>query len=172
MSVSLSIPFFRFGQIGSIPELKKVDVTPILTSAVAYIRRRLPRVEKEIKIHETYEKIPPAAVNSDLLAWVLENLIKNSLDAITDRSGRIEVATETDRTGKYVNIVIKDDGRGISPKEQRKIFLPGYTSKKRGWGLGLTLAKRIVEEYHQGKLYLVESKPRQGSEFVISLPVA
>ena len=162
----------RFGQIGSIPELKKTDILPILASTIVYLRRRLPRVEKEINIYETYQPVPPAAVNQDLLAWVVENLIKNSLDAITDRRGIIEVSTNTDRTGKYVNIVIKDDGRGINPKEQRKIFLPGYTSKKRGWGLGLTLAKRIVEEYHQGKLYLAESKPGQGSEFVISLPVA
>jgi hypothetical protein len=162
----------RFGQIGSIPELKKMDILPILSSTIAYIRRRLPRVEKEVKIFESYQKVPAAAVNKDLLAWVVENLIKNSLDAITDRCGVIEVSTSTDRTGKYVHIVIKDDGRGMSPKEQRKIFLPGYTSKTRGWGLGLTLAKRIVEEYHQGKLYLAESKPQQGSEFVISLPAA
>ena len=162
----------RFGQIGSIPELKEADITPILSSTVAYIRRRLPRVEKEITIYETYEKIPLAAVNADLLAWVLENMIKNSLDAITDRSGHIEIVARPDRTGRYVDIQIKDDGRGINPKEQRKIFLPGYTSKKRGWGLGLTLAKRIVEEYHQGKLYLAESKPGRGSTFIISLPVA
>jgi signal transduction histidine kinase len=162
----------RFGQIGSIPELKKTDILPILTSTIAYIRRRLPRMEKEIKIYETYKDVPPASVNKDLLAWVVENLIKNSLDAITDRRGVIEVSTDMDRTGKYVNIVIRDNGRGMSPKEQRKIFLPGYTSKKRGWGLGLTLARRIVEEYHQGKLYLAESRPKQGSEFVISLPMA
>lgn len=162
----------RFGQIGSVPELKKTDVLPILTGTVAYIRRRLPRVEKEIKINEVYNKVPPAAVNKDLLAWVVENLIKNSLDAITERHGVIEIVADTDRSGKYVNIMIKDQGRGISPKEQRKIFLPGYTTKKRGWGLGLTLSKRIVEEYHQGKLYLAESKPKRGATFVISLPVA
>ncbi len=162
----------RFGQIGSMPELKNTDVVPILTSTVAYLRRRLPRVGKEVKIYETYGEIPTAAVNGDLLAWVVENMIKNSLDAIVDRSGVIEVAAQRDRGGKYVNIIVKDDGRGINPKEQRKIFLPGYTTKKRGWGLGLTLAKRIVEEYHQGKLYLAESKPGRGSTFVISLPAA
>jgi hypothetical protein len=162
----------RFGQIGSMPELRKTDILPILANTVAYLRRRLPQMEKEIKIHEAYQKIPAAAVNKDLLAWVVENMIKNSLDAIVERSGVIEVAAQKDRGGKYVNIVIKDDGRGISPKEQRKIFLPGYTTKKRGWGLGLTLAKRIVVEYHQGKLYLAESKSGRGSTFVISLPVA
>lgn len=162
----------RFGQIGSMPELKRTDILPVLASTVDYIRRRLPRVGKEVKIYETYDTLPLTAVNKDLLAWVVENLIKNSLDAITARHGIIEIMAKTDRSGKYVNIVIKDDGRGISPKEQRKLFLPGYTTKKRGWGLGLTLAKRIIEEYHKGKLYLAESKPKRGSTFIISLPVA
>jgi two-component system, sporulation sensor kinase D len=99
-------------------------------------------------------------------------LIKNSLDAITGRHGVIDIMAGMDRSGKCVKITVRDEGRGISPKEQRRIFLPGYTTKKRGWGLGLTLAKRIIEEYHQGKLYLAESKPHKGSTFVIALPVA
>jgi hypothetical protein len=162
----------RFGKIGSAPELERTDIVPVLTGAVAYIRRRLPRVEREIKIIETYEKVPLVAINKDLLIWVVENLIKNSLDAITERYSVIRIVVEKDRSGKCVNILIKDQGRGISPKEQKRIFLPGYTTKKRGWGLGLTLAKRIVEEYHRGKLYLAESKPKRGSTFVVSLPVA
>ena len=162
----------RFGQIGSIPELKRTDILPMLTESVSYLRRRLPRVAREIRIDEVYRPLPPVAVNTDLLAWVIENLIKNALDAMTGAQGVIEVRAEVDRSGKCVNIAIKDEGRGISPNEQRKIFLPGYTSKKRGWGLGLTLAKRIVEEYHQGRLYLADSKPKKGSTFIISLPVA
>jgi signal transduction histidine kinase len=162
----------RFGQIGSIPELKKTDIVPVLRNSVAYIRRRLPKMAREIRIDESYRPLPAVAVNRDLLAWVVENLIKNALDAMADCQGLIEVRAEVDRTGKCVNIAIRDEGRGISPNEQRKIFLPGYTTKKRGWGLGLTLAKRIVEEYHQGKLFLAESKPRRGATFVISLPVA
>jgi hypothetical protein len=161
----------RFGQIGSVPELKQMDIIPILTETVTYLSRRMPRLAKEIKIRESYEHLPLLAVNKDLLAWVLENLIKNSLDAMADRHGLIDIRAELDRSGKYVNIIVHDEGRGISPKEQRRIFLPGYTTKKRGWGLGLTLAKRIVEEYHQGKLYLADSKPQRGSTFVIALPV-
>ena len=118
-----------------------------------------------------FQQVPPVAVNRDLLAWVVENLIKNALDAMADRQGVIEVRGELDRSGKCVNLIVKDQGRGISPNEQRKIFLPGYTTKKRGWGLGLTLARRIVEEYHQGRLILAESKPRRGATFIVSLPV-
>jgi len=163
----------RFGQIGSIPELKKTDIIPILSSSVAYVSRRLPRMAKEIRINEAYaDDLPPVEANSDLLAWVVENLIKNSLDAITDRHGVIDISAGMDRSGKCVKVTVRDEGRGISPKEQRRIFLPGYTTKKRGWGLGLTLAKRIIEEYHQGKLFLAESKPQKGSTFVITLPVA
>ncbi len=162
----------RFGQIGSMPELKRTDILPMLTESVSYLRRRLPRVAREIRIDEVYRPLPPVAVNTDLLAWVVENLVKNALDAMTGSQGVIEVRAEVDRSGKCVNIAIKDEGRGISPNEQRKIFLPGYTTKKRGWGLGLTLAKRIVEEYHQGRLYLADSRPKKGSTFIISLPVA
>jgi hypothetical protein len=162
----------RFGQIGSIPELKRADILPVLSESVSYLRRRLPRVAREIRIEEIYRLLPPVAVNKDLLAWVVENLIKNAIDAMAGSQGVIEVRAEVDRSGKCVNIAVRDQGRGITPNEQRKIFLPGYTTKKRGWGLGLTLAKRIVEEYHQGRLYLSESKPKKGSTFIISLPVA
>jgi anti-sigma regulatory factor (Ser/Thr protein kinase) len=162
----------RFGQIGSVPELNKTDILPMLSESVSYLRRRLPRVSREIRIEEIYRPLPPVAVNTDLLAWVVENLVKNAIDAMTGSQGVIEVRTEVDKSGKCVNIAVKDEGRGIGPNEQRKIFLPGYTTKKRGWGLGLTLAKRIVEEYHQGRLYLADSKPRKGSTFIISLPVA
>ncbi len=162
----------RFGQIGSIPELKRTDILPVLSESVSYLRRRLPHVSREIRIEEFYRPLPPVAVNTDLLAWVVENLVKNALDAMTGCQGVIEIRAEVDRSGKCVNIIIKDEGRGISPNEQRKIFLPGYTTKKRGWGLGLTLAKRIIEEYHQGRLSLADSKPRKGSTFIISLPVA
>jgi len=162
----------RFGQIGSIPELNKTDILPMLSESVSYLRRRLPRVSREIRIEEIYRPLPPVAVNTDLLAWVVENLVKNAIDAMTGSQGVIEVRTEVDKSGRCVNIAVKDEGRGISPNERRKIFLPGYTTKKRGWGLGLTLAKRIVEEYHQGRLYLADSKHQKGSTFIISLPVA
>ena len=163
----------RFSQIGSVTDLKNQDVNAVIREVVAYFRRRLPQMGgKKIEIVEHYGEIPTVSLNVELFGWVLENLIKNSLDAIAERYSVIRIVIEKDRSGKCVNILIKDQGRGISPKEQKRIFLPGYTTKKRGWGLGLTLAKRIVEEYHRGKLYLAESKPKQGSTFVISLPVA
>lgn len=107
--------------------------------------------------------------NQQLISWVLENMIKNSADAM-DGTGVIDVEKKI-QSGRAV-VRIRDTGRGITPADQRKIFEPGFTSKNRGWGLGLSLAKRIVEEYHGGKLTLEQSIPGEGTTFKISLPLA
>jgi hypothetical protein len=115
--------------------------------------------------------VPRVNVNAELMGWVVENLIKNAIDASDPRAGRIEVTVRRHPEAETVEISVKDNGRGIAPADQRRIFTPGFTSKKRGWGLGLTLARRIVEEYHGGRLELRSSAPGKGSEFVIVFPV-
>lgn len=110
-------------------------------------------------------------MNRELLTWVIENLLKNAVEAVESQDGTIEVSTGIDKNGKNAFILVTDNGRGIPSRDQARIFAPGYTTKKRGWGLGLSLAKRIVEEYHKGKLTLVESIPDQKTTFQVCLPL-
>ncbi len=161
----------RFSQIGSEPLLESQQVIPILSETVQYFRQRLPRFGQPIDISEKYADVPPLLVNRDLLGWVFENLIKNALDSLADKGGQIEIAAALSPDGGQVGFSITDTGRGIDPKAQRRIFNAGYTTKKRGWGLGLTLARRIVEEYHGGRIILKESEPDRRTTFLVTLPV-
>lgn len=160
----------RFEQIGSVPELKPTDINTVVSEATAHFRQRLPHNGSGVVIKENLGELVPAKANAELLSWVLENLLKNSLEAVNPRAGLIQVSTCLDKEKKCVNIQVRDNGRGISPRQQKKIFKPGYTSKKRGWGLGLSLAKRIVEEYHLGKICLKESIPDTKTTVSMSIP--
>jgi signal transduction histidine kinase len=104
------------------------------------------------------------------MRWVVENLVKNSLEATDSRAGIITLTTSYNRSQKRVFILVEDNGRGIPASEHKKIFSPGFTTKKRGWGLGLTLARRIVEEYHGGRISLKSSDPGERTAFLIELP--
>ncbi len=104
-----------------------------------------------------------------LFEWVLENLIKNAVDAM-EGTGSITIVTV--REGKKAHITVTDTGKGIPRKNHKTVFNPGYTTKKRGWGLGLTLAKRIIEQYHQGRIFVSRSEPGVGTTFTIDLPLA
>jgi hypothetical protein len=159
----------RFSMIGSIPELKPSEVNDLVTEVCDYYRRRLPFQGQGIQIHFVPGKVPATALNPELLGWALENLTKNAIQAVDAKSGRIDVTTSLAADGKHVEIEIADNGKGISAAAARKIFRPGFTTKKRGWGLGLTLVKRIVEEYHGGRVWLVRSKPGE-TVFHILLP--
>jgi len=162
----------RFSQIGSTPELKVGDINEVVGEAVSYFRERLPKsTEEGTRIEQKLGTVLPCKFNPELISWVIENLIKNSLEAVSVRGGLVEVLTEWDRIKNKIVIKVSDNGKGVPSKEQGKIFRPGYTTKKRGWGLGLSLAKRIIEEYHSGKIYLAESVPYQITTFVIVLPV-
>jgi signal transduction histidine kinase len=158
----------RFSQIGSLPELKEADLNEVVTESVVYFKERIP---EGVTVEEHLGETLRLEMNRELLTWVIENLLKNSVEAVECQSGRIEVYTGIDKSGKNAFILITDNGRGIPPREQGKIFAPGYTTKKRGWGLGLSLARRIVEEYHKGKLSLVESIPNQRTTFQVCLPL-
>ncbi|MGC9315346.1 MAG: sensor histidine kinase [bacterium] len=161
----------RFGQVGSVPELKPTDLRELLKGLVGYLRERMPRIGHQTEIYEKYDPVPRIMANRLLLTWAVENLIKNSLEALPKTGGKITVAARKDVEGNRVQIIVTDNGRGISVRNARKIFKPGYTTKKRGWGLGLSLAKRIVEEYHFGKLFLLESVPFEKTTFMISFPL-
>lgn len=159
----------RFGQIGSVPELENCDINKPISEIVAYFNMRLPGGGKGVEIIEHYGSLPDININQELIGWVVENLMKNSLEAIDPKSGRIYI--ETRLNNELVEISVSDNGRGIPPSNQKRIFEPGFSTRKRGWGLGLTLARRIVEEYHGGRFWLVRSEPGEKTEFRIGLPV-
>jgi two-component system, NtrC family, sensor histidine kinase KinB len=160
----------RFSQVGSAQNLVTADVVPIVSAAVRYFRRRLPHLKKEIEIEEAYEMVPPVSLCEELIEWVVENILKNAIDA-TRTKGTIRVSVVHRHTTECVEVRIADEGRGMTSAEVRQIFSPGFTTKSRGWGLGLTLAKRIVEESHGGKIWVEKTEPGRGTTFVISFPV-
>lgn len=160
----------RFSQIGSQADLHERDLNKIVHAVGNYIRRRLPQMQKKINIEENFSDIPPIRVNADLMEWVLENLVKNAIDSINHESGLIRLVTgRSDRKEYTIFVDISDNGRGITSKNRYDIFRPGYSTKKRGWGLGLNLSKRIVEEYHKGKLVIRDSEPGTGTTLRIYL---
>lgn len=158
----------RFSLISSKPALKKVHLSSLLSEMVKYIRKQTPKMGRSISINEDYEKVPDTQINYDLFSWVIENLLKNSLDAINKEQGIINVSLFKNSKDK-IFIEIEDNGKGIDSSCLSRIFKPGYSTKKRGWGLGLSLAKRIVKDYHGGKLYVKESKPDKGTVMRIEL---
>lgn len=161
----------RFSKIGSVPDLNSEDMSAIAEEVIDYFRRRLPAGKGKVEISSYINpKIPKIQLNRDLISWVLENLIKNAADALEGNGGKINLVC--DFLGEeQVFIDIHDNGKGISSRQRKNIFNPGYSTKKRGWGLGLSLAKRIVEDYHGGKIQLKESEPSVGSTFRMILNV-
>jgi hypothetical protein len=160
----------RFSHVGSAPHLVLQDITPVVREAVQYVRRRLPQGEGKVALRERYEEVPPTNLNRELLEWALENLLSNAISALDKPQGVIEVTVERRKETEAVEIVVRDNGRGMTPAEQRRAFEPGYTTKQRGWGLGLALTRRVVQEYHGGRLFIRHSAPGQGTTMVISFP--
>ena len=159
----------RFSKIGSVPNLRDEKIAEVINNVVGYFNKRLPNLNRKIEIVFDKPKDLLAQINIDLFEWVLENLIKNGIDSIKRENGRIEIKISESTQANYINIDIKDNGKGIPASDKTSIFKPGFSTKTRGWGLGLSLAKRIVEEYHLGKLILSESKTNSGSTFRIKL---
>ena len=157
----------RFSKIGSISEPKPEDIVEVLWRVVAYMDKR---TSKKVKITAHFPS-EPVIVNliSSLFEWVAENLFKNAVDAMGG-SGSIDVYV--DETEQAVIVEISDTGKGIPKSKYQSVFKPGYTTKERGWGLGLSLAKRIVEEYHKGKIYVKDSEVGRGTTFRIEIPKA
>lgn len=155
----------RFGKIGSIPQLETADLIRQIRQMIEYIRRRTTAtVHFTMETHglETLE----AAISKPLFDWVIENLLKNALDAMEGRGDiRVDIRNET----TTILIDVTDTGKGIASRNLDRVFKPGFTTKKRGWGLGLSLSKRIIESYHKGELYVKNSEPGKGTTFRIVL---
>lgn len=158
----------RFSKIGSLPTLEKTDLIVELDQCMAYMKKR---ASKKIVFEYPVEKENPvfAKINPHLFDWVIENLLRNALDAM-EGDGKIKI--DINKHHNMANIEITDSGKGISLGNQKAIFKPGFTTKKRGWGLGLSLAKRIIEEYHKGKIFVKNSKPNEGTTFSVQIPLA
>lgn len=154
----------RFGKIGSTPQLEPHNIVKQVEEMVEYIRKRATgKVQLEVK-KNTAEMI--ASISPPLFDWVIENLLKNALDAM-DGKGNITVNMhEEERT---IQLDVSDTGKGIAAQNINRVFKPGFTTKKRGWGLGLSLSKRIIEQYHKGQLYVKHSEPGKGTTFRIVL---
>jgi signal transduction histidine kinase len=157
----------RFSKIGSPPAMEQTDLNQVVRNAADYMRSR---VSSGVTFTDTYvDAALPVSLSVPLVEWVMENLIKNAVDAM-EANGTLHVETMLDEG--VAAIEVTDSGRGIPRKNFKTIFNPGFTTKKRGWGLGLTLAKRIIEEYHAGHIYVKNSEPGVGTTFRITLPLA
>ncbi len=159
----------RFSHIGSAPQLQLQDVSLVVREAVEYVRKRMPQRQR-VELRERYGEVPPINLNRELLEWAVENLISNAVTAMDKEAGVIEVVVERRAETEEVEILVTDNGRGMTPQEQRRAFEPGYTTKRRGWGLGLALSRRVVEEYHAGRIGIRHSAPGQGTTMVIRFP--
>ena len=156
----------RFSKIGSMPDKELVPINEAVTSSLEYMRARIPK-RVSLHIHTNDETNNGVLLSQTLFAWVMENLTKNAVDAM-DGEGRLDITVED--SPNNVVILVKDTGKGIPRKNFKNVFNPGFTTKKRGWGLGLTLVKRIIEEYHNGQIYIKESEVGKGTTFGIELP--
>jgi two-component system, sporulation sensor kinase D len=158
---------YRFSKIGSTPELKNKVVFEEIKKVTEYFNRRLPQTGKSVELNIGGDKEARALLNSELFEWVIENLVKNALDAIDHKHGQIDI--NVTQTRKTVDIEVSDNGKGIEIKRRKDVFRPGYSTKRRGWGLGLSLSKRIIEGYHKGKIFVKNSIPGEGATFRIIL---
>ncbi|HZH69485.1 MAG TPA: HAMP domain-containing sensor histidine kinase [Flavobacteriaceae bacterium] len=156
----------RFSKIGSMPNLERADVVKETISSFEYLKSR---GSKLIQFHINTPSDPIyVKLNVQLYSWAIENLVKNAIDAMR---GKGEVTVAIEKNTKNVKILVSDTGRGIPSKDHKKIFKPGFTTKKRGWGLGLSLTRRIIEDYHAGKIKVKQSAKDAGTTFQITLRI-
>ena len=156
----------RFSKIGSVPTLERLDIVQETKDSYDYLLMRSSKL-----VNFTFEAPETpiyAEINPQLYSWTIENMVKNAIDAM---KGKGALQIEIIPTDKFVKIEITDNGKGIPKRNFKKVFQPGFTSKKRGWGLGLSLAKRIVENYHNGKIKVLKSEVGKGTTMQISLKI-
>ena len=155
----------RFSSIGSVPILNEENIVEVINNTVTYIESRVSS-KVRFKVEPMFDEII-ASINAPLFEWVIENISKNAVDAMSG-VGSITIRI-LEGSDWRVFVDITDDGKGIPKSKVKQVFQPGFTTKKRGWGLGLTLAKRIIENYHQGKIFVSASEPDKGTTFRIIL---
>ena len=157
----------RFSKIGSKPKLVPTEITEVIQSVIDYFNRRLPISSKKTKIKIINSSNVVLPLNRSLFEWVVENLIKNALDAIESKNGLITFEIKEEE--QNIIIDVSDNGKGIDLKNRKDVFRPGYSTKNRGWGLGLSLVKRIIEDYHRGKIFVESTNLGEGTVFQIIL---
>ena len=161
----------RFAKIGSQPKLDPANVAGVIEHVCLYFETRLPNLGKKVSLVRQLDATIEARINIELFEWVVENLIKNAVEALERQDGMITITLQRKPRGK-ICVTVADNGKGMTRKVAKKIFQPGYTTKKRGWGLGLSLSKRIIEDYHGGSLVVRETHVGVGTNFAIEVPTA
>jgi signal transduction histidine kinase len=159
----------RFSKMGSEAKMEEYDLSNVIENVKIYLERRLPSIGKNVQINNQVEEGLLLNGNSILVSWALENIIKNAIDAIDHDKGKIEI--KNIKGNNTIYITISDNGRGIPHKDRKNVFRPGFSSKAKGWGMGLSLVKRIIEDIHAGKLEVKESSKTEGTTIQISIPL-
>ena len=158
----------RFSKMGSKPVIENFNLSKRVNSTLDYLEKRIPSMGGKVILINNIDSDVKIKANGTLISWAVENLIRNSIDSIDKDNGQIEVALKED--AYYIKIHISDNGCGIPKKDWKNIFRPGFSTKKSGWGLGLSLCQRIVNDVHVGKIYVLESKLNVGTTFEITIP--
>lgn len=156
----------RFSKIGSTPELHQTDLYPLVEKSMQYIAARASK-NITFSLLQEGQRVIEVQLNPNLFSWVLENVLRNALDAM-DQKGSVSIHLV--ENGPWIQLDITDSGKGIPVAQRSEVFKPGFTTKKRGWGLGLSLSKRIIENYHRGKIFIKSSEPGKGTTISIQLP--
>jgi len=149
--------------------MESFDLSKVIENVITYLDHRLPSIGKNIQINNNVEKSLEINGNSILISWALENMIKNAIDAIAHDQGMIDLKSSSNSGNILISII--DNGKGIPRKDHKNIFRPGFSSKSQGWGMGLSLVKRIIEELHSGKIEIIDSAEGRGTSIQISLPL-
>jgi signal transduction histidine kinase len=157
----------RFSKMGSRSDIEKFDLSERIERIVTYLNKRLPSLGKKVDLVNDIQPGIMIEANGSLLAWSIENIIRNGVDAIDRKNGKVSVSLRQKSDG--IKIRVHDNGKGIPKKDWRNIFRPGFSTKQAGWGLGLSLSSRIVEEMHDGSLQVLESSPENGTIIEIGL---
>ena len=158
----------RFSQMGPMPKLDETDLSELIKTVVNYLEKRLPTKGKSLKIVNEITSKTNINANVTLLSWAIENVIINGIDAITQKSGEIRIRLCIEK--EEVRIQIHDNGKGVEKKDWKNVFRPGFSTKNRGWGMGLSLTQRIIHDIHRGKIFVEHSSPGSGTTFEIILP--
>ena len=158
----------RFSKMGSDPEMEIFDLSERIKATLGYLQKRMPSLGGNVKLINNIDEGIQIMANGTLISWAIENLIRNAIDSIDNLNGKIVI--DLDQDSFHVKVRISDDGCGIPKKDWKNIFRPGFSTKKSGWGLGLSLCQRIIKEVHKGKIYVLDSKINNGTVIELTIP--